>query len=63
MHRHCGRFLAIVAAPALAMVVLAGPAIAGPTVDEIAPPLPVFTPTPTNWVPKYPYPYDQTGEV
>jgi len=43
-----------------AMVVMTGPASAGPTVDEIAPPLPVIAPTPTDWVPKFPFPYDQT---
>jgi hypothetical protein len=40
------------------------PASAEPTVDEIAPPLPVVVPTPSSWQPKFPYPYDQTrGEV
>ncbi|WP_308012954.1 hypothetical protein [Mycobacterium intracellulare] len=43
-----------------AMVVLEGPVAADPTVDEIAPPLPVIVPTPSSWQPKFPFPYDQT---
>ncbi len=40
------------------------PAGAEPTADDIAPPLPVIVPTPSNWQPKSPYPYDHTrGEV
>nr|WP_273735272.1 hypothetical protein [Mycolicibacterium septicum] len=31
-----------------------------PDYDRPAEPLPVMTPTPSNWVPKTPYPYDQT---
>lgn len=40
-------------------VVPAGVASAAPTVDEIAPPLPVVVPAPSNWQPKYPFPFDQ----
>ncbi|MFV8229995.1 hypothetical protein [Mycolicibacterium peregrinum] len=36
------------------------PAHAEPTVDEIAPPLPGIVPTPNDWQPKFPTPYDQT---
>jgi hypothetical protein len=60
MRRRSGIFLVIVAALGSAMFVLIGPASAGPTIDEIAPPLPMITPTPTDWVPKFPFPYDQT---
>lgn len=39
---------------------LAGtPAVADPS-DPPAPPLPVFNPTPSNWTPKFPPPYDAT---
>jgi len=37
-----------------------GQANAGPTVDEIAPALPVIVPTPSSWQPKFPFPFDQT---
>jgi hypothetical protein len=60
MRRYCGIFLVIVAMLASAMVVLIAPANAGPTVDDIAPPLPVIVPTPTDWQPIFPFPYDQT---
>jgi hypothetical protein len=33
---------------------------ADPVVDEIAPPLPIIVPTPSNWQPKFPFPFDQT---
>lgn len=42
-----------------AAVVPAGAACAAPTVDEIAPPLPVVVPTSNSWQPKYPFPFDQ----
>lgn len=46
--------------PAVAAALhLTAVAQAAPTVDEIAPPLPVVVPTPNNWQPKYPYPFDQ----
>jgi hypothetical protein len=42
------------------MVVSMGPAAAEPNANEIAPPLPVFVPTPSNFTPLYPFPFDQT---
>jgi hypothetical protein len=42
------------------MVVLIGPAGAEPSADEIAPPLPVIVPTPSNFTPQSPFPFDQT---
>jgi len=33
-----------------------------PTDDELIQPLPVVVPQPTNWVPKFPFPYDQTRD-
>ncbi len=30
--------------------------------NEPPPPLPIITPSPTNWEPKFPFPYDQTKE-
>jgi len=60
MHRHCGDFSRSWRHQPWRWLCWPGPAIAGPTVDEIAPPLPVFYSDSTNWVPKYPYPYDQT---
>ncbi|MGE2713040.1 hypothetical protein ACQI4L_03170 [Mycolicibacterium litorale] len=45
---------------AAAGLLLAGgaPAAAQPLVEEIAPPLPVVVPGPSDWQPKFPYPYD-----
>jgi hypothetical protein len=59
-----------VAALACAMFVLSaaaivtGPAsVADPVPDnELIRPLPVITPTPSNWVPKFPFPYDATRD-
>lgn len=31
--------------------------------DELIRPLPVITPKPTDWVPKFPFPYDQTRKL
>jgi hypothetical protein len=42
------------------MLVLIGPASAGPTVDELAPSLPVIVPTPSDFAPQFPFPFDQT---
>jgi hypothetical protein len=39
---------------------LVAPASAEPTVDELAPPLPVVVPTPNAFQPKFPDPYDET---
>ncbi|MGO9100388.1 MAG: hypothetical protein ACLP9Y_13435, partial [Mycobacterium sp.] len=45
-----------------AVAVVIGPtSVAEPPSDnDLIRPLPVITPTPTNWVPKFPFPYDQT---
>jgi hypothetical protein len=59
MRRYAGTFVAIVAIVSSAMVVLVGPASAGPTVDEIAPPLPVIVPTANSFTPQYPFPFDK----
>ena len=37
-----------------------GTAAAQPTVDEIAPPLPIVVPTASSWQPQFPFPFDQT---
>jgi hypothetical protein len=43
------------------MIATAGHAAAQPAEnDGPVPPLPVVTPTPSNWAPKYPFPFDQT---
>lgn len=64
MQRRVGLLSAV---SAVLGVILAGSvtsAGAQPTVDEIVPPLPRIVPTPNNWQPKFPYPYDQTrGQV
>jgi hypothetical protein len=60
MRRHAGIFISIIAILSSAMVVLIGPAGAEPSADEIAPPLPVIVPTPSNFTPQYPFPFDQT---
>jgi hypothetical protein len=52
--------LSLVAILPLMMVVSMGPAAAEPNANEIAPPLPVFVPTPSNFTPLYPFPFDQT---
>ncbi|OBH52695.1 hypothetical protein A5685_14745 [Mycobacterium colombiense] len=45
-----------------ALAVASGPtAVAEPAADgDLLRPLPVIVPTPTNWVPKFPPPYDRT---
>jgi hypothetical protein len=60
MRWYPGVFVATIAMMSSAMVVLIGPASADPTVDELAPPLPVIVPTPTEWAPKFPFPFDQS---
>jgi hypothetical protein len=60
MRRYTGIFLSIIAILSSAMVVLIGPAAADPSADEIAPPLPVFVPTPSNFTPQFPFPFDKT---
>lgn len=40
--------------------VASGRAAADPSADDVpAPPLPVLTPTPSNWEPQFPFPYDE----
>lgn len=43
-------------------LIVAGPISSAdpPSDSDLIRPLPVVTPTPSNWVPKFPYPYDQT---
>lgn len=60
MRQYAGPFLAMLAVSGAALFLCVGPASARPSADEIAPPLPVIVPTPTNWQPKFPSPYDQT---
>ena len=44
------------------VIVMTGPTSRADPADYEAPPvpLPVFTPTPSNWAPKFPFPYDET---
>lgn len=49
-----------VVAPALTALCVCPPAGAQPTVDEIAPPLPVVVPSASDWQPKFPFPFDKT---
>jgi hypothetical protein len=60
--RYCGVALACTIIALSAVVVVRGPAsVADPASDnDLIRPLPVITPTPTNWVPRFPFPYDQT---
>lgn len=60
MRRLFGGVLGVAALLISLVAVFTAPADAEPTVDEVAPPLPVIVPTPSNWTPKYPFPYDQT---
>lgn len=60
VHRRTFLFLVQLAALGISIVPFTGRADAEPTVDEIAPPLPLIIPTPSNWQPKFPYPFDQT---
>ncbi|MDT5263916.1 MAG: hypothetical protein QOI90_542 [Mycobacterium sp.] len=60
MRRNAGMFISIIAILSSAMVILIGPAGAEPSADEIAPPLPVIVPTPSNFTPQFPFPFDQT---
>ena len=60
MRRCAGIFVASIAIVSSAMLVLIGPASAGPTVDELAPSLPVIVPTPSDFAPQFPFPFDQT---
>src|SRR6516164_6297335 len=58
--RYGGPVLAGAAMLSAIVFLCIGPAAAEPTVDEIVPPLPVIVPTPSNWQPKFPWPFDQT---
>ncbi|WP_285032715.1 hypothetical protein [Mycolicibacterium sp. lyk4-40-TYG-92] len=63
--RHGSRHMCAVAAALLVGIVVAVPtATAGPeqpaSDDQLIQPLPVVTPKPTNWKPKFPFPYSQT---
>jgi hypothetical protein len=62
------------AAVSLTMVVLTGPPAGAdpnlviplpepPSDSDLIRPLPVITPTPSGWAPKYPFPYDQTKNM
>jgi hypothetical protein len=63
--RYGGIALARIMLALSAVAVWVGPASAAdpPSNDELIRPLPVITPTPTNWVPKFPFPYDQTRRL
>jgi hypothetical protein len=64
MRRQVRRIVAVLTVTASASLFFTAPAGAEPTVDEIAPRLPVIVPTASNWQPIYPSPYDETrGEV
>lgn len=52
-------FLSAMGLAAVAALQMAAVAQAAPTVDEIAPPLPVVVPAPSSWQPKFPFPFDQ----
>ncbi|WP_431237774.1 hypothetical protein ACQ86B_24335 [Mycolicibacterium aichiense] len=52
---------ALVAGAALAPAPNADPSLP-PTDDQLIEPLPVVVPQPTNWTPKFPFPYDQTRD-
>jgi hypothetical protein len=60
MRPRVGPLSAILAILSAVVAFLTAPADAQPTVDEIVPPLPAVIPTPSNWEPKFPFPYDQT---
>ncbi len=52
---------ALVSGLIVGTVTIQGPAGAQPAdSDGPPPPLPVVTPTPSNWTPKYPFPFDET---
>jgi hypothetical protein len=52
--------MACVALSVSSVVVLSGRATADEAGPVPPPPLPVFTPAPSDWAPKFPVPYDQT---
>jgi len=58
--RRAGIAVACAAVISTAWAVLTDVAVADPAgADAPAPPLPVITPSPTNWEPKFPFPFDQ----
>ncbi|WP_231639652.1 hypothetical protein [Mycobacterium sp. Marseille-P9652] len=58
--RRCGH--AVTAACLTAAAVFSAPDSAAdpPSNDQLIRPLPIIVPRPTNWQPKFPFPYDQT---
>jgi len=60
MQRYGGPCAAVLAILGMMVVLVIGPANADPSAEDIAPPLPVIVPTPSNWQPQFPFPYDQT---
>lgn len=61
--RGCGVLLVVLSVALAANVTFSlASAAAQPTVEEIAPPLPMFVPGPSDWQPKFPYPFDQTRD-
>lgn len=60
MHQILRSWAAVLLVAGLGMCAPVAPANGVPSVDEIAPPLPVIVPTASDWQPKFPYPYDQT---
>lgn len=59
MRQKASTYLSIIGTTVTAALSLAGGAHAAPTVDELAPPLPVVVPVSSTWQPKYPFPFDQ----
>jgi hypothetical protein len=54
--------LVILGSIAIGLASSVTPAKAEPLVDEVAPPLPVIVAAPSNWQPKFPYPYDASRQ-
>jgi hypothetical protein len=54
--------LVILGSIAIGLATSVTPAKAEPLVDEVAPPLPVIVAAPSNWQPKFPYPYDASRQ-
>ncbi|MCV7234611.1 hypothetical protein [Mycobacterium branderi] len=68
MRRYTVALTCVLIVLAAATVVIGSPSRADPAeyddYDRPAQPLPVITPTPSNWTPKFPFPYDETkGKV
>jgi hypothetical protein len=60
VRRRIGSIVATAAVSLAMTCTLVAPANAEPTVDELAPPLPIVVPTPNGFQPQFPYPYDET---